>query len=72
MFSPTAGWVRTLTSETPWSVKSRDTTASEPVGIGAPEAIRMAERGTRAAGSTSPAFTSAVTLRLIGSSGRAP
>ena len=39
----------------PWSVNSRETTASAPEGMGAPDAMRIAVPGTRAAGSTAPA-----------------
>ena len=72
MFSPMAGWVRTRTFARPRSVKSKAMTESEPAGIGAPEAMRIAEPGTRAAGLTSPARISSVTGSSTSSLGRAP
>ena len=71
MFSPTAGAERTPTSATPWSVNSRATTASAPAGTGAPDAMRIAVPGTRAAGSTTPARISSVTGRVTGASSAA-
>ena len=56
----------------PWSVNSRETTASAPEGMGAPDAMRIAVPGTRAAGSTAPARISSVTGSVTGVSKVAP